>query len=104
MVSEVTSHHQGNHKSHDYHVMSVTDGEWVKLDEIFVGLKGKKDFFETRDFLVDPAAPSSLAVQFVLKIDGELMTKPAAHLSHTCVSAYSTGKSLMNGRVAQCCS
>ena len=72
MVSEVTSHHQGNHKSHDYHVIAITDGEWVKVDEIFVGLKGNKDFFETRDFLVDPAAPSSLVVRFVLKIEGKV--------------------------------
>ena len=80
MVSEVTSHHQGNHKSHDYHVIAVTDGEWVKVDDIYVGLKGR-DFFKTRDFLVDPAVPSSLAVRFVLNIDGRVHDIPHCHVS-----------------------
>ena len=47
------------------------DGEWVKVDETHVGLKGSKSFFETRDFLIDPAAPSSLAVQLSIKIPGK---------------------------------
>ena len=47
------------------------DGEWEKVAETYVGLKGSKSFFETKDFLIDPAAPSSLTVQLNIKISGK---------------------------------
>ena len=44
----------------------------MKVDETYVGLKGSNSFFETRDFLIDPAAPSNLAVQLGIKISGKI--------------------------------
>ena len=58
--------------SHDCHVITIADGEWVKVDEIHVGLKGSRNFFETNDFLVDPAAPTNLVVQLGIKISGKI--------------------------------
>ncbi len=49
----------------------LADGEWVKVDETHAGLKGSRNFFETRDFLVDPAAPSNLVVELCIKIPGK---------------------------------
>ena len=60
--------------SRDCHVILLADGEWVKVDEIYAGLKGSRSFFETRDFLVDPAAPSNIVVQLGIKISGKHKT------------------------------
>ena len=62
--------------SHDCRViktdtLSCIDGEWEKVDETLVGLKGSKSFFETKDFLIDPAVPSSLVAQLNIKIPGK---------------------------------
>ena len=43
----------------------------MKVDEIFVGLKGNNKFFETRDFLIDSAAPSNLVVQLGIRLSGK---------------------------------
>ena len=46
------------------------DKEWVKVDEIYIGPKGK-DFYDTRDFLIDPAAPSNLIVRICVPVQGK---------------------------------
>ena len=51
------------------------DGDWVKVDDIYVGLKGSGKFFETKDFLIDPATPSNLVVQLNIKISGKSFIK-----------------------------
>lgn len=48
-----------------------SDGEWTKCDEVYVGLKGQRDFMESTHFLIDTAAPLSLLVRLVIKIDGQ---------------------------------
>ena len=55
---------------HVIQVLFPADGDWVKVDDIHVGLKGKQEFFDSRDFLIDPAAPSYLVVQLSIAIQG----------------------------------
>ena len=59
--------------SHDCHVITIVDDEWVKVGEIYVGVKGNRNFFETKDFLVDPAAPTNLVVKLSIKISGKMV-------------------------------
>ena len=42
------------------------------MDEIYVGLKEKRDFFDTKDFLIDSVTPSNLIVRFCIAIAGKL--------------------------------
>lgn len=44
-------------------------GEWVKCEEVFVGLKGAR-FYETRDFLLDGAVPTTYTMKLGIKIEG----------------------------------
>ena len=54
----------------DDYFTQYADGEWVKVDDIFVGEKGKNKFFETSDFLIDSALPMNLIVQLCIRIAG----------------------------------
>ena len=81
--SMLLCHHE-KQLSHDRHVTFIhplilllqfiiyitIDGEWVKVDEIYVGLKEKREFFDTKDFLIDSATPSNLIVRFCIAIAG----------------------------------
>ena len=40
------------------------------MDNIYVGLKEKKEFFDTKDFLIDSAAPTNLIVRLGIVITG----------------------------------
>ena len=52
-------------------LLFLVDGEWVKCDNVHVGLREKRDFMESKHFLVDAAAPMSLVIRLVIVIQGE---------------------------------
>ena len=43
----------------------------MKCDNVHVGLREKKDFMESKHFLVDAAALVSLVIRLVIVIQGE---------------------------------
>ena len=51
------------------------DGKWTKCEDMWVGPKETDKFFETKDFLVDSAAPMSLVVRVAIGIDGKCTCK-----------------------------
>lgn len=51
--------------------LCFAEGEWIACDDVYVGEKGAKDFMETKDFLIDGAAPMTIVTRLAIKIKGE---------------------------------